>query len=299
MKKTTINHIGAAFIIYLLFQHAALAQVGIGTTLPEGALDLETTVQGFVIPRIALNNKVSESPVVNPNGSNLAEGTIIYNTNLTKHGADDVSPGIYAWDGDQWTPQFIREDYKKYSQNQNESECCQRTTIRENYDSPNPNDADNVDGLTGQIFEPKYSGRYKIEVKTNFSAGEMDDFVGNYDVISLATSEGAFFFQIDGPGVHIDPSTGYYEYKKGWMYTHSYSARNEIESPNIHSTIVPHFQSVIHYVYLLAEESYTFTLTNCINTGHDYFLHNGDSGEGRGHIGHEIPCTVEFTFLGD
>ncbi len=300
MKTLNLKYFGTAFFLCLLFQQTTQAQVGIGTTMPEGALDLETTSQGFVIPRVALTNKTSENPVVNPNGASLVEGTIIYNTSLTKLGANDVSPGIYAWDGNQWNPQFIKEDYKKYSQNQIESECCQRTTIRQNYEDPNPNAVDNVSGLTNITFEPKYSGRYKIEVNTNFAAGEIVDFTGAYDYISLATSEGAFFFRIAGPGVNINPTTGYFEYKKGWMYTHSYSARNKIESPNIiHSNIVPHFQSVTHYVYLLAEEPYTFTLSNCINTGDDYFLGNGDTGEGRGHIGHDIPCTVEFTFLGD
>jgi hypothetical protein len=294
MKKVAIKYIGTAFFICLLFQQNIQAQVGIGTTKPEGALHLKSSSQGLVIPRIALTARNSESPVVNPNGSGLVEGTVVYNTSKTKLGANDLYPGIYAWSGTQWNPQFIMEEYKKYTQ----TGGCQRTTIREAYTNPRPDFADNVSGLTNQIFRPKYSGTYRIEVKTNFGAGRINDFT-SLDAISLATSEGAFFFSITGTGVSIVPSIGSYDYTEGWMYTHSYSTHNQIESPTIESYLVPHFESVVHYVYLLADENYTFNLSNCIITGHNYFLNNGDTGDGQGHIGHDIPCTVEFTYIGN
>lgn len=296
MKILNIKYIGSALFVCLTFLQTAQAQVGVGTTTPEGALHLNSTSQGLIIPRIPLTAKDIESPVINPNGSNLVEGTIVYNTSKTKLGANDVYPGIYAWSGTQWNPQFIMEDYKKYTQ----TGGCQRTTIRETYSpgDPTPADADNVAGLTNQIFTPKYSGSYRIEVKTNFAAGKISDFT-SLDAISLATSEGAFFFSITGSGVTIIPSIGSYDYTEGWMYTHSYSAYNQIESPSIESFTVPHFESVVHYVYLLADEDYTFNLSNCINTGHAYFENNGDTGDGQGHIGHDIPCTVEFTYIGD
>lgn len=295
MKIFNIKYIGCAFFVCLALLQTAQAQVGVGTTTPEGALHLSSTSQGLIIPRIALTAKNIESPVINPNGSNLVEGTIVYNTSKTKLGANDVYPGIYAWGGTQWNPQFIMEEYKKYSQ----TGGCQRTIIREAYSSPRPDFDDNIAGLTNQIFTPKYSGTYRIEVKTNFAAGKISDFT-SMDAISLATSEGALFFTITGAGVSIVPSIGSYDYTEGWMYTHSYSARSEIESPTIiESILVPHFQSVVHYVYLLADEDYTFNLSNSIITGHDYFENNGDSGDGQGHVGHDIPCTIEFTFIGD
>ncbi|MDP2688458.1 MAG: hypothetical protein Q8O62_14665 [Aequorivita sp.] len=294
MKILNIKYIGYALFACLALLQTAQAQVGVGTTTPEGALHLSSTSQGLIIPRIALTAKNIESPVINPNGSNLAEGTIIYNTSKTKLVANNVYPGIYAWSGTQWNPQFIMEEYKKYSQ----TAGFQLTTVRQIYGTPRPDQADNVDGLTNQIFTPKYSGTYRIEVKTNFAAGKISDFT-SLDRISLATMEGAFFFRINGAGVNIDPSSGTYDYQKGWMYTHSYSSYNQIESPTIESYLVPHFQSVVHYVHLLADEDYTFNLSNCIITGHDYFVNNGDSGDGQGRIGQDIPCTIEFTYIGD
>lgn len=293
MKILNIKYIGACFVC-LAFLQTGQAQVGVGTTTPEGALHLNSTSQGLIIPRIALTAKNLASPVINPNGSNLAEGTIVYNTSKTKLGANNVYPGIYAWNGTQWNPQFIMEEYKKYSQ----TGGFQLTTVRQDYGTPRPDQADNVNGLTNQIFTPKYSGTYRIEVKTNFAAGKISDFT-SLDRISLATMEGAFFFRIVGAGVNIDPSSGTYDYEKGWMYTHSYSAHNQIESPTIESYLAPHFQSVVHYVHLLADEDYTFNLSNCIITGHDYFVNNGDSGDGQGRIGDDIPCTIEFNYIGD
>ncbi|CAM3311412.1 hypothetical protein [Aequorivita lipolytica] len=295
MKIVDIKYIGSAFFVCFVFIQTTLAQVGVGTTKPEGALHLKSTSQGLVIPRIALTAKNSENPVINPNGSNLVEGTVVYNTSKTKLGANDVYPGIYAWSGSEWNPQFIMEEYKKYTQ----TGSYQLTTIRDGYRTPRPDDADNVAGLTNQVFKPKYSGTYRIEVKTNFSAGKINDFT-SLDKISLATMEGAFFFKINGAGVNIDPSSGTYDYELGWMYTHSYSAQSEIESPTIHeSYLVPHFESVVHYVYFLADENYTFNLSNCMITGHEYFVGNGDTGDGQGRIGNDVPCTVEFTFIGD
>lgn len=295
MKIVNIKSIGRAFFICFVLIQTTQAQVGVGTTKPEGALHLKSTTQGLVIPQIALIAKNSENPVINPNGGNLVEGTIVYNTSKTKLSDNNVYPGVYAWSGTGWNPQFIMEEYKKYTQ----TGGCQRTTIRESYTHPRPDFADNITGLTNQIFKPKYSGTYRIEIKTNFAAGKILDFT-NLDAISLATSEGAFFFTLTGTGVSIVPSLGSYDYTEGWMYTHSYSAQSEIESPTIlESYLVPHFESVVHYVHLLADENYTFNLSNCIITGHDYFVNNGDTGEGQGHIGHDIPCTIEFTYIGD
>ncbi|WP_194850197.1 hypothetical protein [Nonlabens antarcticus] len=272
------------------------AQVGIGTSTPEGMLDLESSTQGLVYPRVALTKTKIESPVKNPNTGPLVQGTIVYNTSKTKSGSNDVYPGIYAWDGFQWQPQFYMEEYEKFTQTGGD----QRTTIRENLFDPNPNNADPIDGLSGVGFIPKYSGFYKIEVKTNFSGGKVADF-SNIDEISLATAEGAFFFKLSGAGVDIDPTTGTYDYKKGWIYTHSYSTNNVTEGTGanaIDNDKVAHYASVVYYKYLRFDESYTFTLSNCITIGSEYFVNGGDTGEGQGHIGLEIPCSVEFTFVG-
>ena len=271
----------------------ATAQVGIGTNTPEGALDLESSTQGIVYPRVALSSTSVASPVTNPNGGALANGTTVYNTELTTNGSNDVSPGIYVWYNGEWLAQHLREDYRRFAQ----TGGCQRTTIREGTSNPNPNNVDVIAGLTSRTFTPKYSGIYRIEVGANFASGAIDEFTTD-DAISLATSEGSFFFTMSGAGVDIDPTSTTFDYTEGWMYTHSYGAHNSIESPALEDNTVPHFSTLVYYKYLLANHNYTFTLSNSINTGHDYFVNNGDSGTGQGHIGHDQPCSVEFTFIG-
>lgn len=72
------------------------SQVGISTTNPEGALDITSSNDGVLIPRIALTANNSALPLTAPTISEL-----IYNT-ATVAGANGVSPGYYYWDGSLW-----------------------------------------------------------------------------------------------------------------------------------------------------------------------------------------------------
>ncbi len=294
MKPFNIKHSIYITLVSLLFVQVQYAQVGVGTVTPEGILDLETTSEGIVFPRVALTASNVQAPVTNPNGGNIVEGTTVYNTSLTTNASNNVYPGIYSWNGSKWAPQFMMEESVKFEQ----TGGAQRTTIRNSNSNPNPNDDENISGLTNRTFKPKYSGTYRIEVKANFAAGEIDDFTSS-DAISLATSEGAFFFTLSGSGVDIDPTSAIYDYNEGWLYTHSYSTHNSIESPALEDNTVAHNGSLVYYKYLIANTAYTFNLSICITTGHSYFLNNGDTGDGRGYVGHSVPCSVEFTFLDD
>ncbi len=69
-----------------------MAQVGVGTTTPAGALDVTSTTDGFLAPRIALTNTTTAT-VVTPTTAEL-----VYNTAT----AGDVTPGYYYWDGAKW-----------------------------------------------------------------------------------------------------------------------------------------------------------------------------------------------------
>lgn len=64
------------------------AQVGVGTTTPEGALDVTSTNDGLLIPRIALTNTTTAT-ILTPTKSEL-----VYNTAT----AGDVTPGYYYWE---------------------------------------------------------------------------------------------------------------------------------------------------------------------------------------------------------
>jgi hypothetical protein len=95
MKKSVIILI---MIISLLMGNILNAQnVGIGSTsfTPDASagLDVNFTDKGLLIPRVALTNTSSTSPITSP-----ANSLLVYNTAT----AGDVTPGYYYWDGSQW-----------------------------------------------------------------------------------------------------------------------------------------------------------------------------------------------------
>lgn len=86
----------------LLFCGITFAQVGVGTTTPNGALDVSSTTNGFVPPRVALTATNVQAPVVNPQGGALPAGTIVWNNNTAGVIPNNVAPGLYYWDGTRW-----------------------------------------------------------------------------------------------------------------------------------------------------------------------------------------------------
>lgn len=81
-----------------------MAQVGIGTTIPQAALDIQSNNSGFLAPRISLNSTLDAATVINPSGSPLAEGTLIYNVSTDGTGSTAVVPGFYYWNSSEWIP---------------------------------------------------------------------------------------------------------------------------------------------------------------------------------------------------
>jgi len=61
----------------VLLTATTYAQVGINTNTPKGALDINSTTTGLVIPRVP-----DYTAVVTPDGSSLENGTIVYDTTL-------------------------------------------------------------------------------------------------------------------------------------------------------------------------------------------------------------------------
>lgn len=90
--------------MFMLFSLACFAQVGVGTTTPNGALDVSSSTNGFVPPRVALTATNVAAPISNPNGGgNPVAGTIVWNTNTSSPTpATAVAPGLYYWDGSRW-----------------------------------------------------------------------------------------------------------------------------------------------------------------------------------------------------
>ena len=86
----------------VLFSQVFFAQVGIGTTLPEGAVDITSTTNGMLVPRVNLTSKSSASPIVNPNGGAVADGTLVYNKAAAGTGVNAVGKGFYYWENSEW-----------------------------------------------------------------------------------------------------------------------------------------------------------------------------------------------------
>ncbi len=95
----------------LLFTSTLFPQVGINTTSPEGVLDVESTTQGILIPRVSLVRSTQEAPVVNPNGGALETSTMVYNTATV----NDVFPGFYYWDGSRWERMSTNPNYVRFT----------------------------------------------------------------------------------------------------------------------------------------------------------------------------------------
>lgn len=83
------------YSLLLLTSLGAFAQVGVGTTTPNGALDVTSTTDGMLIPRVSLT--ATNTPTV----TTPTESELVYNTNTTG-GANGVSPGFYYWNGALW-----------------------------------------------------------------------------------------------------------------------------------------------------------------------------------------------------
>jgi len=270
------------FIIFSLVTLSTMAQVSISngtpTTAPRGLVDMQNSTAGIVYPRFALTSRVVEAPVQNPDGSgNLIPGTVVYNTNTTTNGANDVSPGIYAWDGSEWRTQFIKEDSEIVEQ----SSLGQRVvTGSTSYPTPSSEWVD-VNGLgAGSSFTPKYTGKYRIKANANFGAGEIDPNLSY--TTSMATTEGNFRITLGGVPYVI--------------YTHSYSVYNADIGGGTYFEQFRHDSSLTVYVDLVAGVPFNYQFEIDVFVA-DNFVNNGNSGTGRAYVGVGLPCTIEFTYV--
>ena len=264
--------------IYLAFLLAwcwVSAQVGVGTVTPQGMLDVQNNNSlGLVFPKAALTSTSTAAPVVNPNGGNLVAGTAIFNTNT----ANDVSPGIYVWEGTRWIPQYMREDHEIYEQ----TPLQQRITLGSKvYNGAGSNWVYINNFAPGDnSFTPIYTGLYKVKVNQQFGAGKIKLPVSP-NKIMMATQEGLFRFNFNG--------TNYL------TYSHSYSMYNAATNGGTYYEQFPHDTQLTLYLSLTAGVSYSFTLEFDMVVGDEF--DDPEAGPGMGYVGVDKPCTVEFTFL--
>jgi hypothetical protein len=246
------------------------AQVGINTTSPNGILEVANATgasHGIVLPRVALTATNVQAPVLNPQGGVLTPGTVVYNTNSTSTGSNDVYPGIYVWTGTEWFNKFTKKHQEFYQQT--------------SFFQPRSNAGwENVPGLNNLTFTPNYSGTYKIEVSMNFGSGYIVDASPNCDV---AYQQGQFRFRFDGTDYFVNAKAHATQEPGGTRY---YAIWEQY--------------SFIEYVTLTAGTNYNFDL-DFDQADSPGFVNNGNTGNGRGYMGipDHVPCSVEFTFVGE
>lgn len=83
-------------ILFIAFTSISSAQVGVGTTSPNGALDVNSTNDGLLIPRVSL----AATNIVTVTTPTISE--LVYNTNTSALGPNQVTPGFYYWNGTLW-----------------------------------------------------------------------------------------------------------------------------------------------------------------------------------------------------
>jgi len=89
-------------LLFLIITFYGQAQTGIGTTTPNASakLDVSSSTQGFMPPRVALTASNVFSPIIGTAAS--AAGLIVYNTNTAGTAPNNVTPGYYFWNGSAW-----------------------------------------------------------------------------------------------------------------------------------------------------------------------------------------------------
>ncbi len=88
-------------VLFITVFSSGYAQIAINTTgaIPDASagLDVSFTNKGMLIPRVALTQTTSSSPITTPIPSLL-----VYNTATASSGATAVYPGYYYWNGTKW-----------------------------------------------------------------------------------------------------------------------------------------------------------------------------------------------------
>lgn len=82
------------------------SQVGINTTAPKAALDVDSTNNGILIPRVQLSSNLDIITVVNPNAGALETSTMVYNIDVAGIAPNNVVAGFYYWNNTsaRWIP---------------------------------------------------------------------------------------------------------------------------------------------------------------------------------------------------
>lgn len=262
--------------VFTLISLNTIAQVGINTLTPNGILDVNSTNMGVVLPRLALTSTIVMAPATNPQGGSIPIGTVVFNTNTTSTGTNDVVPGMYSWDGSQWRPQFPKRQYALYE-----------STTGNIRSTPGTNLTIRLNGNNSNIFTAKYTGQYKVKLRVDFGGG-----------LAIVPNEGSGASNSDGD-LNIANATGTFTLNFGGTnYTinaNSYSTAYNAVSPSTNYFAIWQEFTATEYLSLKTNDAVSFTLTFLQNTAEEFQTNSN----GRGYIAYDIPCYVEISFLGE
>jgi hypothetical protein len=136
--------------------------VGIGSTTPRGALEINSSTHGLVTPQVALTSLTTSTPVVNPVGNGAPiPGTLIYNTASAGTPPNDVTPGFYSWTGINWERISAQNTY----------DIITSVMTAKVFNVPNLSNFIPTTGLKILAFGPNDSVYFTIEMPSNWQEG--------------------------------------------------------------------------------------------------------------------------------
>lgn len=205
--------------LYLLFliPIISFSQVGVNTTAPNAMLDVQSTSNGVLIPRVQLTSITDNATITNPAGGALTTSTLVYNMAPAGVSPNDVIPGFYYWDNtaSRWIPigGNTTSDHDWYEEG-----------------TTSPPDAI-TDKMfhTGNVAIGKNTTNSPLEVETNaeFETGIKNNFTSN---VSQGVARKGFYNELIINS--NDQSVGINSVLTGTGSGYQYGISNEISNTN-------------------------------------------------------------------
>lgn len=161
-------------LLFVFYGFYATAQVGIGTTVPNGALDVTSTNNGLLIPRVALTATNAAAPLTAPTTSEL-----VYNTATAGVIPNNVTPGYYYWNGAAWI-RLLSTQNNDWSVTGNTGlNGGNTTTAGTNFVGTLDNQ--NIDFRTNNVYRARISnlGEFFVGTLNTVITGDLMNAVGN------------------------------------------------------------------------------------------------------------------------
>ena len=151
----------------------------------------------------------------------------------------------------------------------------------------------NIDGLSNQTFTPSYTGTYKVILTVNYGGGvakqpDEDGSPSSDGDLNIARQTGTFDFELNGTHRYIPVGA----------YSANYDTSVGIPSGGDRK-----------FYAIWQEYTWTGFETLQAGVGHNFNLsftqdlapefENEGSGTGRGYIAYDLPCRVEFIYMGE